>query len=79
LNHISISQDLYMGQPFDDVHAVYCYFGSGIILSGVCIVEFQLQEIFFFLYEPYCLICRHYENTEHRPSFSLYDTARVYC
>ncbi|CAF1062610.1 unnamed protein product [Rotaria sordida] len=34
LNHISISQDLYMGQAFDDVHAVYCYFGSGIILSG---------------------------------------------
>lgn len=24
-----------MGQAFDDVHAVYCYFGSGIILSGV--------------------------------------------
>jgi hypothetical protein len=35
LNHISINQDLYMGQAFDDVHAVYCYFGSGIILSGV--------------------------------------------
>ena len=28
-----------MGQPFDDVHAVYCYFGSGIILSGVCIED----------------------------------------
>ncbi|CAF4715325.1 unnamed protein product [Rotaria sp. Silwood1] len=40
LNHISISQDLYMGQAFDDVHAVYCYFGSGIILSGVCIEKF---------------------------------------
>jgi hypothetical protein len=26
-----------MGQAFDDVHAVYCYFESGIILSGVCI------------------------------------------
>ena len=24
-----------MGQAFDDVHAVYCYLGSGIILSGV--------------------------------------------
>ena len=24
-----------MGQAFDDVHAVYCYFGAGIILSGV--------------------------------------------
>lgn len=24
-----------MGQAFDDVHAVYCYFGSGILLSGV--------------------------------------------
>ncbi|UJR21143.1 hypothetical protein I4U23_024242 [Adineta vaga] len=34
LSHISISQDLYMGLSFDDVHAVYCYFGSGIILSG---------------------------------------------
>ncbi|CAF4427351.1 unnamed protein product, partial [Adineta steineri] len=33
LNHISINQDLYMGQAFDDIHAVYCYFGSGIILS----------------------------------------------
>ena len=35
MHHISINQDLYMGQAFDDVHAVYCYFGSGIILSGV--------------------------------------------
>jgi hypothetical protein len=35
LNHISINQDLYMGQAFDDVHSVYCYFGTGIILSGV--------------------------------------------
>ncbi|CAF0890604.1 unnamed protein product, partial [Didymodactylos carnosus] len=34
LNRISISQDLYMGQSYDDVHAVYCYYGSGIILSG---------------------------------------------
>ncbi|CAF0896535.1 unnamed protein product [Rotaria sordida] len=34
LNHISIGQDLYLGQAFDDVHAVYCYFGSGIILSA---------------------------------------------
>ncbi|CAF0839088.1 unnamed protein product [Adineta ricciae] len=34
LSHISINQDLYMGQAFDDIHAVYCYFGSGIILSG---------------------------------------------
>ncbi|CAF2830195.1 unnamed protein product [Rotaria sp. Silwood2] len=34
LNHISIGQDLYLGQSFDDVHAVYCYFGSGIILSA---------------------------------------------
>ncbi|CAF0742615.1 unnamed protein product [Adineta steineri] len=44
LNHISISQDLYMGQPFDDVHAVYCYFGSGIILSGT-ILRKVLDEI----------------------------------
>ncbi|CAF3770033.1 unnamed protein product [Rotaria socialis] len=34
LNHISIGQDLYMGRAFDDVHAVYCYFGSGIIISS---------------------------------------------
>jgi hypothetical protein len=35
LQHISINQDLYLGQAFDDTHAVYCSFGSGIILSGV--------------------------------------------
>lgn len=35
VNRISVNQDLYMGQAFDDVHAVYCYYGSGIILSGV--------------------------------------------
>ncbi|CAF4155604.1 unnamed protein product, partial [Adineta steineri] len=44
LNHISINQDLYMGQPIDDVHAVYCYFGSGIILSGT-ILRKVLDEI----------------------------------
>ncbi|UJR28347.1 hypothetical protein I4U23_009589 [Adineta vaga] len=44
LNHISISQDLYMGQSFDDVHAVYCYFGSGIILSGT-VLRKVLDEI----------------------------------
>ncbi|CAF4321998.1 unnamed protein product [Rotaria socialis] len=44
LNHISISQDLYMGQAFDDVHAVYCYFGSGIILSGTVLRKI-LDEI----------------------------------
>ncbi|CAF1362150.1 unnamed protein product, partial [Adineta steineri] len=44
LNHISISQDLYMGQPINDVHAVYCYFGSGIILSGT-ILRKVLDEI----------------------------------
>lgn len=27
-----------MGQAFDDVHAVYCYFESGIILSGVSVI-----------------------------------------
>ncbi|CAF0925073.1 unnamed protein product [Adineta ricciae] len=44
LNHISISQDLYMGQSFDDVHAVYCYFGSAIILSGT-VLRKVLDEI----------------------------------
>lgn len=34
LYHLSINQDLYMGQAYDDIHAVYCYFGSGIILSS---------------------------------------------
>jgi hypothetical protein len=30
-----------MGQAFDDIHAVYCYFESGIILSGVCIERIE--------------------------------------
>jgi hypothetical protein len=37
-----------MGQAFDDVHAVYCYFESGIILSGVGKIEcFILMNNFF--------------------------------
>lgn len=52
LNHISINQDLYMGQAFDDVHAVYCYFGSGIILSGVSEKEIYNINSSFFLDSP---------------------------
>ncbi|CAF4819072.1 unnamed protein product [Rotaria magnacalcarata] len=44
LNHISIGQDLYMGQAFDDVHAVYCYFGSGIIISSVSLYKIQMKS-----------------------------------
>jgi hypothetical protein len=34
-----------MGQSFDDVHAVYCYFGSGIILSGVKYIFLKISNI----------------------------------
>ncbi|CAF4644685.1 unnamed protein product [Rotaria sp. Silwood1] len=43
LNHISIGQDLYLGHAFDDVHAVYCYFGSGILLSGSVLRKIYLE------------------------------------
>jgi hypothetical protein len=39
-----------MGQAFDDVHAVYCYFGSGIILSGVSEKKVKTGMLLFFLY-----------------------------
>jgi len=46
---LSINQDLYMGQAYDDIHSVYCYFGSGIILSGVRIFSFEnlIRKILF--------------------------------
>jgi hypothetical protein len=37
-----------MGQAFDDVHAVYCYFGSGIILSGVSEKKVKTEMLLFF-------------------------------
>ncbi len=35
-----------MGQAFDDIHAVYCYFGSGIILSGVSWNKEKIQNVY---------------------------------
>lgn len=44
VNHLSISQDLYLGKAVDDAHALYCTLGAGFIL-GQAVMSKIINEL----------------------------------